>query len=78
MSSQLCGFVPPVVSLCCVCLGREEVERLNVQLKREAIKSYRYQAFSDRFVEHIQTHSRKAGKVSLSRDCMAASFFAVY
>jgi len=58
-------------------LVREEVERLNVQLKREAIKSYRYQAFSDRFVGHIQTHSRKAGKVSLRRGCMVAGFLAV-
>lgn len=69
----------PTCGVLVLCLlGREEVERLNIQLKREAIKSYRYQAFSDRFVEHIQAHSRKAGKVSLSCGCMAASFFAVY
>lgn len=54
------------MSLCCVCVCREEIERVNFRLKRESIKSYRYQAFSERFVEHIQTQDRKTGKVSLS------------
>ena len=51
--------------LCVVC--REEVEKVKFRLKRESIKSYRYQAFSDRFVEHIQrTQGRKDGKVGLT------------